>query len=154
MNWTLFVSPALSVTAESEGVLISRRESTRLSSPSRLERVLPPLLMQFEDMEMGSAQSNSSWLVPYSQFVQLEANGIDAFENLCQWSPLALELESTQWLGSPDFRYTYRFHKGTSPISFERRGCFLATSADLFRLESDTFNLIEAIDAFNRSSSE
>ena len=78
MDWTLFDSPPLKVTAELEGVLISRHEKARPSSSSRLERVLPALLMQLEDMEIGNAQSKSSWLIPYSQFVQLEANGIDA----------------------------------------------------------------------------
>ena len=90
----------------------------------------------------------------YPQFVQLESKGIDAFENLCQWSPLTLELESTRWLGSPDFRYIYRFHKGSSPVSFERRGCFLSAHGQVLRIDSDTFNLIEAIDGFNDSSAE
>ena len=105
-------------------------------------------------MEIGAAQPDSSWLIPYPQFVNLEANGIDAFENLCQWSPLTLELESTRWLGSPDFRYIYRLHRGSSPVSFERRGCFLATNGEIFRLDSDAFNLIEAMDRFNDSSPE
>jgi len=154
MNWKILDEPSVSVTADSEGVLIYRPENARPSSSSRLSRILPALLMQLEDMEIGSARSDSSWLIPYSEFVQLETSGIDAFENVCQWSPLTLELESAQWLGSPNFRYTYRFHRGSSPISFERRGCFLATSAGLFRLDSDTFHLTEAIDAFNQSSSE
>ena len=81
-------------------------------------------MLQFEDMEIGAAQAGASWLIPYPQFVQLEANGIDAFENLCKWSPLTLELESTRWLGAPDFRYTYRFHRGSTPVSCERRAAF------------------------------
>src|SRR5437899_9677087 len=154
MDWNLFEGATLNVRAEAEGVIITRREHSRLSSQSRLERVLPALLFQLEDMEIGTALPDSSWRIPYPQFVQLENNGIGAFENLCQWSPLTLELESTRWLGSPDFRYIYRFHKGSSPVSFERRGCFLSVQVDVFRLDSDTFNLIEAIDAFNDSSAE
>jgi hypothetical protein len=154
MDWNLFDGAALKVRAEAEGVVITRRKTAPLSYPSRLERVLPALLLQLEDMEIGAAQSDSSWLIPYPQFVQLETKGIDSFENLCQWSPLTLELESTRWLGSRDFRYIYRFHRGNSPVSFERRGCFLWASGEVFRLDSDTFNLIEAIDRFNDSSAE
>jgi hypothetical protein len=87
MNWNLLDSATLNVKAEAEGVVIARRDAARQSSPSRLERVLPALLLQLEDMEIGAAQPDSSWLIPYPQFVQLESNGIDAFENLCQWSP-------------------------------------------------------------------
>lgn len=154
MDWILFDGATASVRVEPQGVVITRRDIARPLSPSRLERVLPALMLQFEDMEIGAAESESSWVIPYSQFVQLETSGIDAFENLCQWSPLTLELESTRWLGSPDFRYSYRFHKGSSPVSFERRGCFLAVQGEVFRLDSDTFTLIEAIDRFNDSSVE
>ncbi|HTR24877.1 MAG TPA: SNF2-related protein [Terriglobales bacterium] len=151
MDWILFEGATLTVTADTTGVVITRREVARPSNPSRLERVIPALLLQLEDMEIGAAQTDSSWLIEYPQFVNLEAKGIDAFENLCQWSPLTLELESTQWLGSPDFRYTYRFHSGSSPVSFERRGCFLAAKGEMFRLDSDSFTLIEAMDSFNAS---
>jgi hypothetical protein len=154
MDWNLFDSAKLNIAAEEGGVLISRPETAQSSSPSRLGRILPALLQQLEDMEIGSAQPDSSWLIPYAQFVQLESKGIDAFESLCQWSPLTLELESTRWLGSPDFRYIYRFHKGSSPVSYERRGCFLSVQGEIFRLDSETFSLIEAIDGFNDSSSE
>ncbi|PWT89246.1 MAG: hypothetical protein C5B54_09275, partial [Acidobacteria bacterium] len=151
MDWILFHAETLNVRADTTGVIITRREVARPSNSSRLERVMPALLLQLEDMEIGAAQNDSSWLIPYPQFVNLEAKGIDAFENLCQWSPLTLEIESSQWLGSPDFRYTYRFHKGTSPVSFERRGCFLTTNGEVFRLDSDSFTLLEAIDSFNAS---
>lgn len=151
MNWTLLNAATVNLTAEAEGVVITRHQVTERSSPSRLERVLPALLLQLEDMEIGGARRDSSWLIPYPLFVSLEANGIDAFENLCQWSSLTLELDSTRWLGSPDFRYTYRFHRGNTPVSFERRGCFLATNGEVFRLDSDTFHVIEAMDRFNNS---
>jgi hypothetical protein len=152
MDWTLFSGSTATVIAKAEGVVITRNSTAKSSSTSRLERILPAIMLQLEDMEIGAAQANASWLIPYPQFVQLEANGIDAFENVCKWSPLTLELESTRWLGSPDFRYTYRFHRGTTPVSCERKGCFLAAAAELVRLDSDTFILIDAIDKFNNSS--
>jgi hypothetical protein len=85
MDWTLFNGATLKVRAEAEGVAITRHQTVLGSSPSRLERVLPALLLQLEDMEIGALQPNSSWLIPYPQFVNIEANEIDAFENLCQW---------------------------------------------------------------------
>jgi hypothetical protein len=154
MDWTLFRGVTATVMAEEDGVVITRQATTLPSASSRLERVLPALMLQLEDMEIGVAQANASWLIPYPQFVQLDANGIDAFENLCKWSPLTLELDSTRWLGSPDFRYIYRFHRGSTPVSCERKGCFLTTSGEIVRLDSDTFALIDAIDKFNNSSGE
>ncbi len=154
MDWTLYSGSTATVRAEEDGVVITRQSTAKSTSSSRLERVLPALMLQLEDMEIGTAQANSSWLIPYPQFVRLEDNGIDAFENLCRWSPFTLELESTRWLGAPDFRYSYRFHRGSTPVSCERKGCFLAASGDLVRLDSDTFSLIDAIDRFNNCSDD
>lgn len=152
MDWTLFKGTTISVEAGDDGVAIRQHRAERSSSPSRLERILPALLLQLEDMEIGFRQTDALWLIPYQQFVNVEAHGIDAFENLCQWSPLTIELESTRWLGSSEFRYTYRFHRGNSPASFERLGCFLCVNEVIYRLDSDTFSLIEAIDIFNDSA--
>ncbi|WP_109485402.1 SNF2-related protein [Occallatibacter savannae] len=151
MNWTLFEGSNITVTAEERGVLITRHEAPQ-SSISRFERILPTVLLQLEDMELTVAQSESSWLVAYPEFARLEENGINAFENLCRWSPLSLELESSRWLGATDFRYAYRFYWGSKLVSSQRLGCFLKAGNETFRLDSDTFNLLEAIDTFNGSS--
>ena len=149
MGWTLLNSGSVIVTAEAEGVIITHGQGSRSSTVSRFERILPALLLQLEDMEIGSKQSETSWCIPYTEFAELESREIDAFENLCKWSPFTLELESTRWLGAADFRYRYRFFQGRSPIPIERRGCFVSAHNDLFRLDADSFNLLEAIDGFN-----
>ena len=149
MAWILLNGRTTTVTAEADGVIVTHGLATRSFAASRFERILPALLLQLEDMEIGFKQSENRWCIPYNQFVELENSGIEAFEAICKWSPLTLELESTRWLGARDFKYQYRFYRGCAPVSVERRGCFLAVQDDIFRLDVDAFNLIEAIDAFN-----
>lgn len=151
MDWALFKGVSVSVTAEPEGVLIRRRSDTAASTTARFERILPPLLVQLEDMELGFNHGDG-WCIPYAQFVDLEAHGINAFETICKWSPLTLELESRRWLGAPEFQYVHRFYAGGSPVGVERRGCFIAYSDELYRLDADWFHLINAIDEYNQAS--
>jgi hypothetical protein len=103
-------------------------------------------------MEIGHKHAENAWCIPYESFVELEDKGIDAFDSICKWSPLTMELEATRWLGAPDFRYTYRFYLGQAPVAVERRGCFLNLRNDILRLDADTFNLVQAIDAFNATA--
>jgi SNF2 domain-containing protein/helicase-like protein/restriction endonuclease len=154
LDWVLVNNPTATVAAEADGVVITHNANAQSSASSRLERILPALLLQLEDMEIGFPKSISSWCIPYAGFVELESKGIDAFEGICKWSPLTLELESTRWLGAPDFRYRYRFYHGSSPATVERRGCFIAFHGTLFRLDADCFNLIEAIDEYNHAQPE
>src|SRR5947209_10971635 len=151
MPWSLHRSPSVELTADSNGVLISQIGNRGSSDSSRLGRVLPALMLQLSDMEIGH-QTSVGWLVPYSQFADIENVGIDAFEGICRWSPLTLELESSRWLGAKDFQYRYRFYKGRHAVTIERLGCFVQATGETFRLDSDTFSLIEAIDTFNSAS--
>jgi hypothetical protein len=141
------------VSAEVDGVVITRGRGSLSLMLSRFERILPALLLQLEDMEIGSKRSETSWCIPYTEFAELESREIDAFENLCRWSPFTLELDSTRWLGAPDFRYQYRFFQGRLPVPVERRGCFVCFHSDIFRLDADSFKLLEAIDGFNAAES-
>lgn len=153
MNWVLLNGPSAMVSVEADAVVITYG-SIDSGRGSRFERLLPALLVQLQDMEVGFGRDERHWCIPYEQFVGLEATGIDAFESLCQWSPLTLELESTRWLGAPDFRYRYRFYKGGVPIEAERRGCFIGLSDTIYRLDADCFKLIETIDQYNADSPE
>lgn len=153
MSWRLHSSPSVVIAAERDGVLISQTGTVHPSDSSRLGRILPAVMLQLSDMEIGQ-QTSAGWLVPYSQFASLENTGIDAFESLCKWSPLTLELESTRWIGAQDFHYLYRFYKGRYPVSAERVGCFIRTAESVFRLDPEAFALLESIDAFNASGPE
>lgn len=154
MAWTVFEGLSATVTAIPAGVLVSCRPRTESASVSRFERVLPALLMQLEDIEAVSRPSATDWCIPYEQFVDLESRGVEAFAGICKWSPLTLELESIRWLGSPDFRYRYRFFRGSTPAAVEREGCFISVRGEVFRLDSDTFRLIQAVDKYNGMTAE
>jgi hypothetical protein len=154
LDWLLLSGRTAIVTAEAESVVISHGLDAQHSAVSRFERILPALLLQFADMEIGVEKSQNCWSIPYKQFVELEGKGIDAFEGVCKWSPLTLELEATRWLGSPDFGYLYRFYRGSAPVTVERRGCFIALDGGILRLDIDCFSLIEAIDEYNSTSPE
>lgn len=154
MPWALLSGRVAKVAAENDGVVITHLAGEERSATSRFERILPAMLLQLEDMELGFRRSESDWCIPYRQFADLKGNGIDAFDGICKWSPLTLELESTRWLGSPDFAYRYRFYRGSTPVAVERRGCFIAVRDEIFRLDVDCFSLIEAIDQFNGTQSE
>src|SRR5262249_5749267 len=65
------------------------------------------------------------------------------------WAPLSIEIETTGWPGGETFRYFYRFYSGKQVVQVERLGCFVRRSGDIFRLDIQTFSLMEAIDAFN-----
>jgi len=150
--WELLRGTRAQVTAATEGVVIAWSPAMDSSASSRFERILPALLLQLEDMEIGRKSAENNWCIPYENFIELEDKGIDAFDSICKWSPLTVELESTRWLGAPDFRYTYRFHLGLAPVAVERRGCFLNLRNDVLRLDADTFTLVQAIDEFNSTA--
>jgi len=154
LNWVLLNGTAAVVSVETDGVVITYG-LTKPGRASRFERLLPALLVQLQDMESGFSLGGSRWCIPHEQFVALDAAGIDAFECICQWSPLTLELESKRWLGAPDFAYRYRFYKGGVPAETERRGCFIAVGGStVYRLDEDCFRLLEAIDQYNSESPE
>jgi len=88
--------------------------------------------------------------IVHEKFSSLEAqHGIDAFDGLVPWTPFAIEIETTGWPGGESFRYFYRFYSGKQPVNLERIGCFVRRGRDVYRLDLQTFSLIEAIDAFN-----
>ena len=152
LGWDLVRRPALTITATEEGVvLIAGAVDSGMSNdgPLRIERLLPVLLPQLSDLELGDRQGDGSFLIRFAEFVRLQEFGIDAFEDLIRWSPFTIRLESTQWLGSDGFRYHYRLFAGTQQIAFERRGCFIRSQGVFFNLGLDAYSLLETIDHFN-----
>src|ERR1700723_1122541 len=99
--WELLRGTRAQVTAAPEGVVIVWSPAMDSSASSRFERILPALLLQLEDMEIGHKSAENNWCIPYENFIELEDKGIDAFDSICKWSPLTVELESTRWLGAP-----------------------------------------------------
>ena len=147
------------LTAEGDGVWI-RNESVNISEfknllllepKTRLGRLLPVLIPQLMELDIASIEGNAI-RIPFPNFVDLEENGIDAFSNVVSWSPFAIEIQTTGTLGSADLRYKLRFFWGREQIHLDRMGCFVKRGNNIYRLDKQTFALLEAIETFNALS--
>jgi superfamily II DNA or RNA helicase len=144
------------VMAETDGVWVQSddldtTDSNRLRSRharSRLGRLIAALLPQL--FELGLAESHGHAVrISYADFVALTSKGIDAFDEIAPWAPFALEIGSTGTLGHDDFRYFYRYYDGSQVVHVNRIGCFVRRRETVYRLDSQTFSIVEAIDHFN-----
>jgi hypothetical protein len=162
MNW-LLVEPSegLLLSAETDGVRL-RGEGIDTSEPlelrshipkTRLGRLLPTLVPQLLELELAVAE-HGALRIPYADFVNLETCGIDAFDGIMLWAPYTLEIESSGSIGAEHFRYRYRYYLGSKVVYPERLGCLLRSAATTYRLDSQAFALVEAIDSFNTLPSE
>ena len=162
MNWLLLEpSEGLHLSAETDGVWL-RGEGIDTSHPqdlrtyiprTRLGRLLPALVPQLLELELAVAE-HGALRIPYADFVNLEACGIDAFEGIVLWAPYTLEIDSSGSIGAEHFRYRYRYYLGSKVVYPERLGCFLRSPATTYRLDAQAFTLVEAIDSFNTLPSE
>ncbi len=157
MSWPVAkISDEISMFVEPEGVwlrgqhgpLFPHRLRPR-DATSRLARLLPTLLPQL--VEMGIAvEIGGAFRIGHKAFAGLEAeNKIDAFDGVVPWAPFSIEVETTGWPGGDSFRYFYRFYSGRQLVSLERIGSFVKRAENVYRLDAQTFALVEAMDAFN-----
>jgi superfamily II DNA or RNA helicase len=135
------------VTGEPSHRMLRRTQLTRLG------RLLPTVIPQLCELGLATAADNGV-RITYTDFTNLETHDIDAFADLAPWAPFTLELAAHRWLGATDFCYRYRLYLGTQPVVIERRGCFVRRAPAIYRLDPQTFALIEAIDAFNALPAE
>ena len=144
------------LTAEGDGVWI-RNESVNISEfqnllllepKTRLGRLLPVLIPQLVELDIAAIEGNAI-RIPYPNFVDLEENEIDAFSNVVSWSPFAIEIQTTGTLGAADLKYKLRFFWGRDQIHLDRMGCFVKRGNNIYRLDKQTFALLEAIETFN-----
>ena len=150
MNWQL-PEPlnGISFTIESDGIWLRNLSNLKArQANNRLGRLLPSLLPQLVELGLAEQEGNH-FKIPHQNFARLEEESIDAFENVAEWSPFTLEIESSGSLGLSDFRYRYRFYFGTKLVYPERLGGFLRRGETIYRLDQQTFALIEAIEQFN-----
>jgi hypothetical protein len=120
---------------------------------SRLGRLLPTLIPQLLELDRAEAREQSI-TISYANFILLKDHDIDAFEDIVDWAPFALEIESKGILGRDNFRYSYRFYSGAEIAYPERLGCFVKRGARIFRLDREAYGIVEAIESFNASPSE
>lgn len=126
----------------------------RRAQPStRLGQLLPTLVPQL--MEMGIAAAEDGALrIPYDEFVTLGAREIDAFDDVAPWSPFTLQLGASGCLGGLTFRYTVRYFLGLQPVPLRRLGAFVRRGDSIYRLDGQTYALIDAIERFNAEPPE
>lgn len=146
----------LGLFAEADGVWL-RDKDADLSDPrclrsraskTRLGRLLPTLIPQLLDLGLAVVE-NGAVRIAHADFVDIEAQGIDAFEGVAPWAPFTLEIGSSGSLGWESFKYSYRFYLGSQIVFLERMGCFVQRAKTIYRIDAQTFALVEAIDGFN-----
>lgn len=149
------------LTAENDGVWL-RSQTADLSDLSalhslkpknRLGRLLSVLIPQLLELDIASTE-NKAVRFPFDKFIDLEENEVDAFDNIFTWAPFAIEINATGTLGARDFKYGLRFYWGRNPVHVERIGCFVKRGDKIYRLDKQSYTLVEAIECFNLSSSE
>ena len=162
MSWLIAsISDDLRLCVESNGVWLKSRtgildihQLRSDTSKSRLGRLLPTLIPQLAELGLATVENEGVRIV-HENFASFEAqHGIDAFDGLVPWAPFAIEIETTGWPGGESFHYFYRFYSGTQVVNLERMGCFVRRGEDVYRLDLQTFSLVEKIDAFNVLSPE
>jgi hypothetical protein len=120
---------------------------------NRLGRLLQTLIPQLADLGLAE-WSPEGFVIPHDEFAELEAHDIDAFADLIEWAPFSLALESTGWLGGQTHGYRYQFCLGARPVEVERLGSIVRRQAAFYRLDSQTFRLVQAIEGFNALGTE
>jgi hypothetical protein len=124
-----------------------------LKSKTRLGRLLHILIPQLLELDIASSENNAV-RIPFDKFIDLEENDIDAFDGIFTWAPFAIEINTTGTLGTIDFLYQLRFYWGRNPVHIERIGCFVKRGVRIYRLDKQSYALVESIEGFNSSPSE
>lgn len=144
------------VSAEDDGVYLKHssydlaydhQELSCLSAPNcrQLSTLIPSMI------ELGYAEPfEKSIRIPYEKFVLMHEDDIHFFDECATYSPFYIELETRGTLGRDDFRYLVSFYDGMDRLTVERRGCFIRHLEKFYRLDSQTFNLIDQIDQFRK----
>lgn len=158
MKWPI-AEPIESVylTAEVDGIYLRNNTEDSLSEIlsknkqlSLLGQSLPSLVPQL--LERGYAESNDHHIkIPYEKFIKLSNDDIYAFEDLVPYVPFFIELSTTGILGRDDFKYQIKYFLGLNQIATpERRGCFIKRLGMTYRLDNQTYSLINEIHKFRK----
>ena len=168
MTWTIS-EPIESVylTAEQDGVFITSSNGSLDDTFEGKSKVLTTLgqwlpLLVPQMLEQGYAEQVGDRIrISYQQFVTLNEEGISAFDDLVPFAPFYIELSTNGSLGREDFKYQIKFFHGLNKISSpERIGCFIRHLDKIYRLDAQTFSLIDEIQQFrelpsiNKASTE
>jgi hypothetical protein len=139
----------LRIMSSSGGVRPERRETW---PPETLQAVRGwKTAVEIEQLvELGLAESELGTVsIPYRNFDEIDSiqNGITSAWTVP--SPFLLKIDRRSDIGRTDFLYKYNFLSGGSPIWVERLGYYLRRENRVFRLDQQTYALVEAMDRFN-----
>jgi hypothetical protein len=166
MTFDLFsLGDSVRVVAAEDGVRVTSKDpqidiSRKDSWPSHVLS-LPggwKAAVQIEQLlERGLAGiSADGLLLPYSNMDDAVAESLDITVGWVQPAPYLLKIDRYSDLGLSDFRYRFQLLEEGRPAVTERVGYFIRriASQTVFRLESQMYALIEAMDDFNAKPSE
>ena len=106
-------------------------------------------------LEMGLAEGNDGDIrFNYHDLPEVEKQGFYFLDYLSNHSPFVLAIESSGSLGRGDFKYAFRFFWGNSEVPLEIRGCFAKYRNTIYRLDAQTYALVDEIKKFNLKSPE
>jgi hypothetical protein len=131
------------------GEILSAAELKQFQPLTRLGRLLPSLIPQLLELGVASLELGRIAIV-YEELTGIEDRGIDALDGCWRWSPFSIELQSTGWLQDTSFGYFVRFYLGNRPVDLRRRGCFVRRGEEIYRLDRQSYSLLQAIESFSK----
>jgi len=103
-------------------------------------------------LELGLAEPHDrSIVVPFGNFEEIDQIPFGITKAWTKSNPFILKIDRYGDLGTRDFKYKYEFLSTRSAIYVDRVGYYIQRpgDGDVFRLDSQTFALVEAMDRFN-----
>ncbi|MBI5018455.1 MAG: restriction endonuclease [Deltaproteobacteria bacterium] len=122
------------------------------NAPNSLGRAFPAILSQALELGRATEEAPGQVRIVYEDLQALEAEGIRVFEEIVPWAPFVIELHSDGSLGTPSFRYRYRFYLGTQQVHPTRCGAFARYLDRTYRFDNSTYNLLTTIDQANEAA--
>lgn len=91
---------------------------------------------------------------PYERLEEIDEQGLGLLTPIARWTPHSLYISSKSAMGLPGFHFLPEFRLGNRKVFLTRIGAFVFEGDDIFRLPTETYRLLEAIDKFNKLPSE
>ena len=132
--------------------LARRRDWERLSELTTFGKEFAIYVEQLIESELAES-IGTDVRVNYLDLDKIDLD-YDFFKQLAPISPFYLIVEGEGALGTPDFRYRYRYHLGSAKVYPRRFGCFLYYTGKIFRMDQRLFRLVTILEEFNQRHRE
>jgi hypothetical protein len=146
---------SLLVTFDASGLYFRWIDEQSLITPKNASLARLQLeLQQAEELGLTAKEGATAFCVKFEDFGATEDRGLTLTTCWTKWSPFLLRIDRISDIGVPNFAYKYQFLAGSRPIQLERTGYFVLRtgSTDVFRLDRQTYSLVQMMDAFNALS--